>query len=102
MTPGIHPSNVKMRLRKKLAIRPVKSTANGGKTTQKKYRNAFIVSSCQGTSSPSFLSVLSIIRSLGSPDSTVNRDKAGVAVIQVRRFVLQYRYPCICRFLRCD
>jgi len=29
-------------LRKKLAIRPVINTANGGNTTQKKYRNAFI------------------------------------------------------------
>ncbi len=45
MTPGIQPSNVKMMLRKKLAIRPVMSTASGGKTTQKKYRSAFIYSS---------------------------------------------------------
>ena len=30
MTPGIHPSNVKMILRKKLAMRPVISTASGG------------------------------------------------------------------------
>jgi hypothetical protein len=45
MTPGIHPSNVKMRLRKKLAMRPVMSTASGGNTTQKKYRSAFIISS---------------------------------------------------------
>src|SRR4029453_15767362 len=30
-----------MRLRKKLAMRPVNSTARGGNTTQKKYRNAF-------------------------------------------------------------
>jgi len=28
-------------LRKKLAMRPVISTASGGSTTQKKYRNAF-------------------------------------------------------------
>src|SRR5205809_4183596 len=41
MTPGIQPSNVKIMLRKKLAIRPVMSTASGGKTTQKKYRSAF-------------------------------------------------------------
>ena len=44
MTPGIQPSNVKMMLRKKLAMRPVISTASGGKTTQKKYRSAFISS----------------------------------------------------------
>jgi hypothetical protein len=44
MTPGIQPSNVKIMLRKKLAIRPVMSTASGGKTTQKKYRSAFIYS----------------------------------------------------------
>ena len=43
MTPGIQPSNVKMMLRKKLAMRPVISTASGGKTTQKKYRSAFIL-----------------------------------------------------------
>src|SRR5437762_1327861 len=47
MTPGIHPSNVKMRLRKKLAIRPVRSTARGGQTNQKKYRSAFMLSSRQ-------------------------------------------------------
>jgi hypothetical protein len=29
-------------LRKKLPIRPVNKTASGGKTTQKKYRSAFI------------------------------------------------------------
>src|ERR1043166_2270314 len=45
MTPGIQPSNVKMMLRKKLAMRPVISTASGGKTTQKKYRSAFTISS---------------------------------------------------------
>src|SRR4029453_2095462 len=32
-------------LRKKLAMRPVISTASGGKTTQKKYRSAFTISS---------------------------------------------------------
>src|SRR2546423_1708897 len=42
MTPGIQPSKVKIMLRKKLAIRPVISTARGGNTTQKKYRSAFI------------------------------------------------------------
>jgi hypothetical protein len=31
-----------MMLRKKLAMRPVMSTASGGNTTQKKYRSAFI------------------------------------------------------------
>jgi len=34
-------------LRRKLAMRPVMSTANGGKTTQKKYRSAFIFSFSQ-------------------------------------------------------
>lgn len=42
MTPGIHPNNVRIILRKKLPIRPVNKTASGGNTTQKKYRNAFI------------------------------------------------------------
>jgi len=42
MTPGIQPSKVRRMLRKKLAIRPVISTASGGSTTQKKYRNDFI------------------------------------------------------------
>ena len=45
MTPGIHPSSVRRMLRKKLAIRPVIKTANGGSTMQKKYRSAFISSS---------------------------------------------------------
>ena len=49
MTPGIQPSNVKMMLRKKLAMRPVISTASGGNTTQKKYRSAFITTThCPG------------------------------------------------------
>ena len=42
MTPGIHPSNVKIKLRKKLPKRPVINTANGGSTTQKKYRDAIL------------------------------------------------------------
>jgi hypothetical protein len=42
MTPGNQPSKVKRILSKKLAMRPVMSTASGGKTTQKKYRSAFI------------------------------------------------------------
>jgi hypothetical protein len=45
MTPGIQPSSVKIKLRKKLAMRPVISTASGGKITQKKYRSAFITQS---------------------------------------------------------
>src|SRR5258705_76469 len=66
MTPGIQPSNVKIMLRKKLAIRPVMSTASGGKTTQKKYRSAFITNF---SSSPSSYSsgvgrLLAIYRSL--------------------------------------
>src|SRR5207245_10119865 len=51
MTPGIQPSKVKIRLRKKLAMRPVISTASGGSTTQKKYRSAFITNpSCSYSS----------------------------------------------------
>jgi hypothetical protein len=46
MMPGIHPNNVNTMLSTKLARRPVMSTATGGSTTQKKYRNAFIPSSC--------------------------------------------------------
>jgi len=42
MIPGIQPSNVNTILSKKLPSRPVISTATGGNTTQKKYRNAFI------------------------------------------------------------
>src|SRR5215469_18191575 len=103
MTPGIQPSNVKIRLRKKLAMRPVKSTANGGKTTQKKYRSAFIANS-----SPSALSLSSsalafpvqssVIRHLRLPDSTANHDKAGAAAIQALRFALRSRSPCISQF----
>src|SRR5438046_260073 len=43
----------------------------------------------------------SSIRNLRSPDSTINRDKADAAVTRARRFVLQCRSPCICRFGRC-
>src|SRR5207249_7815842 len=107
MTPGIQPSKVKIRLRKKLAIRPVMSTASGGKTTQKKYRSDFIPNSSFSPGSfasclYSFLSAFLIdpcaVRNLRSRDSTVNRDKADEAAIQARRFALQYRTPCTCRF----
>jgi hypothetical protein len=66
MTPGIQPSNVKIMLRKKLAMRPVISTASGGNTTQKKYRSAFITTSSSQFSSsfPYFLIRLSAIRNL--------------------------------------
>jgi hypothetical protein len=36
MIPGIHPSSVRIMLRRKLATRPVIKTASGGNTTQKK------------------------------------------------------------------
>jgi len=105
MTPGIQPSNVKMMLRKKLAMRPVISTASGGNTTQKKYRSAFTNSSFSGQSSSSssycLLIHFSAIRNLRSLDSTANRDKAGAAAILARRFALRSRSPCICRFERC-
>jgi len=103
MTPGIQPSNVKIRLRKKLAMRPVISTASGGKTTQKKYRSAFISFFCW-LSWSSFVSPVAVpvstIRNLRSPDSTANRGRAGAAAIQARRFALQSRSPCTCRFAR--
>src|SRR5437762_10463558 len=101
MIPGIQPSNVKMTLRKKLAIRPVISTASGGNTTQKKYRSAFINSSSE-SSSGCFLIRLPAIRNLRSPDSTANRDRAGAAAIQARRLSLRSRSPCISRFERKD
>src|SRR5262245_43096133 len=106
MTPGIQPSKVKIILRKKLAIRPVISTTSGGKTTQKKYRSAFIKESSSSSESSSsllryFLLRRSAIRSLRSPDSTIDRDKAGAAAIQARHFVLRFRSPCTCRFARC-
>src|SRR5438552_8473997 len=115
MTPGIQPSKVKIRLRKKLAIRPVMSTATGGSTTQKKYRSAFIFGSS------SFVSVIelweldvgcwsfvsrfrlriSAARNLQSPDSITNRGKGRVAAIQDLRFVPQYRSPYICQSCHC-
>src|SRR5262245_22839356 len=104
MTPGIQPSNVKMILRKKLAMRPVISTANGGNTTQKKYRRAFTISSLVTRlprRSPAKAGHSSSIRNLRLPDLTVNRDKAGVAAIQAHHFALRSRSPCISRFERC-
>src|SRR4029077_19300048 len=114
MTPGIQPSNVKIMLRKKLAIRPVMSTASGGKTTQKKYRSAFITNFSSSASSYSsgvgrllaiyrgwtfsyyFRGLSSAARNLRSPDSTADRDKDDASAIQNLRLVLQYRSPCIC------
>src|SRR6266516_5582906 len=104
MTPGIQPSNVKIRLRKKLAMRPVMRTATGGSTTQKKYRSAFI-SSSSSSKSPCSLPAFRIrpfaVRNLRSPDLTANRDKESAGAIQGLRFVPQHRSPCICRSLHC-
>src|SRR5438093_10613072 len=127
MTPGIQPSNVKIMLRKKLAIRPVMSTASGGKTTQKKYRSAFIYSSSASSCSLDVGRLLAIYRSwtldVGrllaiyrswafsydssprpsaarnprSPDSTADHGKDDANAIQNPRFVLPYQFPCICR-----
>src|SRR5262249_14480770 len=105
MTPGIQPSKVKMRLRKKLAMRPVISTASGGSTTQKKYRSAFIANpSCSSASSYSSVigrSTLSdfwlltselrlriaAARNLQSLDSTANRGKDDASEIRAPRLV---------------
>src|SRR5207237_5582587 len=119
MTPGIQPSKVKIRLKKKLAIRPVINTASGGSTMQKKYRSAFIANSSSSASAFPFLiarwtlgvgrsafsdfwllaSDLRLLivaaRNLRSPDSTANRDKDDATAIQARRFVPQHRSPCI-------
>src|SRR5205809_2956642 len=115
MTPGIQPSNVKIMLRKKLAIRPVMSTASGGKTTQKKYRSAFITNFSSSASSCAldvgrwalgvgrwafsyyFRGLRSAARNLRSPDSTADHGKGDANAIQNLRFVLQYQSPCICR-----
>ena len=86
-------------------MRPVMSTASGGKTTQKKYRSAFTFSSRSliswPSSVPSFLIRFSAIRNPLSLDLTANRDKADAAAIQARRFALPFRSPCICQFARC-
>src|SRR5215469_18884803 len=104
MTPGIQPSKVKIRLRKKLAIRPVNSTASGGSATQKKYRSAFIANSFSSLGWRfGVRRVLAICRSWtsyfdprpptvasGNPqsqDSRADPDKADAAAIQARRFV---------------
>src|SRR2546425_9797729 len=119
MTPGIQPSKVKIRLKKKLAIRPVINTASGGSTMQKKYRSAFIANSSSsafpfliarwtlGVGRSAFsdfwllasdLRLLIVAaRNLRSPDSTANRDKDDATAIQARRFVPQHRSPCISR-----
>src|SRR6266581_4937725 len=118
MTPGIPPSNVKIRLRKKLPMRPVMSTASGGKTTQKKYRSAFIfallsLASASGVgrwasdvarllaiyrrwvfSSDSYPPP-SAARNLRSLDSTADRGKDDATAIQNLRFVPRYRSPYI-------
>src|SRR6266496_276435 len=101
MTPGIQPSNVKIRLRKKLAIRPVMSTASGGKTTQKKYRSAFITNFFSSyysgvgrllaiyrswTFSSDSRPPPSAARNLRSPDSTTDRGKDDASAIQNLRF----------------
>src|SRR6266403_3417397 len=103
MTPGIHPSKVKMRLRKKLAMRPVISTASGGNTTQKKYRSAFITNFSSWVFSscfPGSLIPLSAWHNLQSPDSRADRGKDDAIAVHDLGFVHQYRSPCICRSLR--
>src|SRR5882724_5353457 len=115
MTPGIQPSKVKIMLRKKLAIRPVMSTASGGKTTQKKYRSAFIANSSSSASSYSsgvgrllasyrswtfsyyFRGLCSAARNLRSPDLTTDRGKDDASAIQNLRLGHRYRSPYICR-----
>src|SRR5438874_10665117 len=105
MTPGIQPSNVKIMLRKKLAMRPVISTASGGSTTQKKYRSAFITNpSCSYASSySSVIGRLTLAdfwlltselrlriaaaRNLQSLDSTANRGKDDATGIRAPRLV---------------
>src|ERR1700736_498572 len=82
-------------LRKKLAMRPVISTASGGRTAPKKYRNAF-------TSSLSFFSAFLIrflfaARNLRSPDSTTDRGRDRATAFQDRHRLRRRRSPCICR-----
>src|SRR2546422_11356078 len=101
MTPGIQPSKVKTKLRNKLAMRPVRSTASGGSTTQKKYRSAFITNFSSSVFSfcfPGLLIPLSAAHNLRSPDSRADRDKDDAIAVQDFRFVPQYRSPCICQF----
>src|ERR1043166_655832 len=106
MTPGIQPSKVKMRLRKKLAMRPVISTASGGSTTQKKYRRAFIWKSSssasasaleRGAFSCDLRPPQSAPRNLRSQDSRADRGKDDAIAVQHLGFVHQYQSPCICR-----
>src|SRR5205085_9911378 len=101
MTPGIHPSNVKIKLRKKLPKRPVINTANGGSTTQKKYRSAFTSSSLSSLERWTFSSLLSGARNLRSPDSRADRDKVRAAFSQDRHLCHQSLFPCTCRSGRC-
>src|SRR4029450_11182399 len=104
MTPGIQPSKVKMRLRKKLAMRPVNSTARGGNTTQKKYRNAFtFVSWSLGSLVErwGFSSELPhkrfAARSLQSLDSKANRGRGRAIAFRDHRFARRFLSPCISR-----
>src|SRR5437763_16133981 len=102
MTPGIQPSNVKMMLSRKLAIRPVISTATGGNTTQKKYRKAFTLLFLPSPIScvPALQMAPSATRNLRSLDSTTNRDRDGAGATQHLRFRPQLRSPCTCQSLR--
>src|SRR6266568_3073607 len=100
MTPGIQPSKVKTRLRKKLAMRPVRSTASGGSTTQKKYRSAFITNFSSSVFSfcfPGLLIPLSAAHNLRSPDSRADRDKDDAIAVQDFRF--EPRLHRLCRDL---
>src|SRR5262249_23956711 len=88
---------------KKLAMRPVMSTASGGKKKQKKNRRGFIArasSSCESSSSSPFcfLIFLLSIFYLSSPLSTANTYKNSADAIQARHSYLRSRFPCICQF----
>src|SRR5436190_16672631 len=105
MTPGIQPSNVKTRLRKKLAMRPVSSTASGGKTTQKKYRSAFIFLSAslvcaveRWAFSFALRPALFSTGSLQSLDSKANRDRDCAIAFQDHHFAHRDLSPCISQF----
>src|SRR5437763_6285603 len=102
MTPGIQPSNVKMMLSRKLAIRPVISTATGGNTTQKKYRKAFTLLFLPSPIScvPALQMAPSAARNLRSLDSTTTRGKDGAGATQHLRSDPQFRSPCTCQSAR--
>src|SRR5713101_8093834 len=89
-----------MMLSRKLPSRPVISTATGGSTTQKKYRNAFIELFSDSTVD-SFTRSISQWNTLRSPDSTADRGRDHLNAFQDRHLFHRDRSRDISRSAHC-